>query len=98
MFGLTSGLIPCPASITVLLLCLQLKRVTLGATLVLGFSVGLALTLVLSGTIAALRVKHFCKRFSGFGGGARKAPYFSSVLMILVGVYVGYEGLSHLIP
>ena len=89
MFGLTSGLIPCPASITVLLLCLQLKRVTLGATLVLGFSVGLALTLVLSGTIAALRVKHFCKRFSGFGGGARKAPYFSSVLMILVGVYVG---------
>ena len=26
MFGLTGGLIPCPASITVLLLCLQLKR------------------------------------------------------------------------
>ena len=97
MFGLTGGLIPCPASITVLLLCLQLKRVTLGATLVLGFSVGLALTMVLSGTIAALSVKHVSKRFSGFGGWARKAPYFSSVLMILVGVYVGYEGLSHLI-
>lgn len=29
MFGLTGGLIPCPASITVLLLCLQLKKITL---------------------------------------------------------------------
>ena len=53
--------------------------------------------MVLSGTIAALSVKHVSKRFSGFGGWARKAPYFSSVLMILVGVYVGYEGRSHLI-
>jgi hypothetical protein len=30
MFGLTGGLIPCPAAITVLLLCLQLKQITLG--------------------------------------------------------------------
>jgi nickel/cobalt exporter len=29
MFGLTGGLIPCPAAITVLLLCLQLKQFTL---------------------------------------------------------------------
>ncbi len=49
LFGLTGGLIPCPASITVLLICLQLKKFSLGATLVLGFSVGLALTLVLPG-------------------------------------------------
>lgn len=26
LFGLTGGLIPCPASITVLLICLQLKK------------------------------------------------------------------------
>ena len=44
LFGLTGGLIPCPASITILLICLQLKHVALGATLVLSFSVGLALT------------------------------------------------------
>ena len=49
MFGLTGGLIPCPSSITVLLLCLQLKKIALGATLVLGFSLGLALTMVASG-------------------------------------------------
>lgn len=93
MFGLTGGLIPCPASITVLLLCLQLKKFTLGAALVLCFSIGLALTLVLSGVVAAISVRHVTKRWSGFGDLARKAPYFSSAVILLVGVYVGYQGL-----
>jgi len=92
MFGLTGGLIPCPASITVLLLCLQLKRVALGATLVMCFSVGLALTMVASGVLAALSVKHVSKRWSGFGDFSRHAPYFSGVLMLLVGFYMGYQG------
>ena len=35
VFGLTGGLVPCPASITVLMVCLQLKQVALGSVLVL---------------------------------------------------------------
>jgi nickel/cobalt exporter len=99
LFGLTGGLIPCPASITVLLLCLQLKRIALGATLVLGFSVGLALTMVASGVIAALGVKHLSKRMSGgrLGELAAKAPYFSGGLILLVGLYVGWQGLRALV-
>ncbi len=99
MFGLTGGLIPCPASITVLLLCLQLKKIALGAVLVLGFSVGLALTMVASGVIAALSVKHLSKHVnkSGrFSELARNAPYLSSILMLIVGVYVGWQGLHTL--
>ncbi len=98
VFGLTGGLIPCPASITVLLLCLQLKKIALGATLVLGFSVGLALTMVASGVIAALSVKHLSKRMSGgrFSELAAKAPYFSGALILIVGLYVGYQGLRAL--
>lgn len=96
MFGLTGGLVPCPASITVLLLCLQLKRFALGASLVLCFSIGLALTMVASGTLAALSVKHVSKKWGGFGDFARKAPYFSSALIMLVGVFVGYQGIAAL--
>jgi len=98
MFGLTGGLIPCPASITVLLLCLQLKRIALGATLVLGFSIGLALTMVASGVIAALGVKHLSSRISGgrMSALAAKAPYFSGALILMVGLYVGYQGLHGL--
>lgn len=96
LFGLTGGLIPCPASITVLLLCLQLKKITLGAALVLCFSVGLAVTMVTSGALAALSVKHVSKRWSGFGEFARIAPYFSSAVILLIGFYVGYQGLHAL--
>lgn len=96
MFGLTGGLVPCPASITVLLLCLQLKRFALGAGLVLCFSIGLAMTMVASGALAALSVRHVSRRWRGFGEFARKAPYVSGALIILVGLYVSYQGLSHI--
>ncbi|WP_029922945.1 nickel/cobalt efflux transporter [Nevskia soli] len=92
LFGLTGGLIPCPASITILLLCLQLKQYSLGVALVLCFSIGLALTMVMTGTLAALSVRHASKHFSGFGELARKAPYVSSLLIIAVGLYTGYLG------
>ncbi len=95
-FGLTGGLIPCPAAITVLLLCLQLKRFTLGASLVLCFSIGLAVTMVAAGVVAALGVKHASRRFAGFGTFARRAPYASSALIIAVGLYLGYQGLQAL--
>ena len=96
LFGLTGGFIPCPASITILLICLQLKHVALGATLVLSFSVGLALTLVASGAIAAISLKHMTKRWSGFGELSRKAPWFSGALIILVGIYMMAHGISAL--
>jgi nickel/cobalt exporter len=96
-FGLTGGLIPCPASITVLLLCLQLKKIALGATLVMSFSVGLALTMVASGVLAALSLKHVSKRWSGFGEFARRAPYFSGLLILGVGLYIAYGSLMKLI-
>ena len=92
LFGLTGGLIPCPASITVLLLCLQLKQIALGAVLVVSFSIGLAITLVASGTLAALSVRHVSTRWQGFGEFARRAPYISGALILLVGLYVGVHG------
>jgi nickel/cobalt exporter len=92
LFGLTGGLIPCPAAITVLLLCLQLKEFTLGFTLVLCFSIGLAITLVAVGAAAALSVRHATKRWSWFSTFARRAPYFSGLLLIGVGLYVGIHG------
>jgi len=99
VFGLTGGLIPCPASITVLLLCLQLKQIALGATLVLSFSVGLALTMVASGVLAAWSVGQAKTRWSGFGDWAAKAPYISTILMLVLAVWMavgGWHGLQAL--
>lgn len=92
LFGLTGGLIPCPAAITVLLLCIQVKAFTLGAALVLCFSIGLAITLVTVGVAAAYSVRQATKRWSGFNTLARRAPYFSSALIACVGLYMGFHG------
>jgi nickel/cobalt exporter len=98
LFGLTGGLMPCPAAITVLLLCIQLKQLSLGFALVVCFSIGLALTMVSAGVLAALSVKHVASRWSGFSSVARQAPYASAVLIVLVGVYtgwLGWQGIPH---
>ena len=88
MFGLTGGLVPCPASITVLMVCLQLKQVALGSVLVLCFGIGLALTLVASGVIAALGVRHATRMFGPMEGLGARAPYLSGALMLLVSGYM----------
>ncbi|TBU73261.1 nickel/cobalt efflux protein RcnA [Phytopseudomonas daroniae] len=92
LFGLTGGLIPCPAAITVLLLCLQVKEVTLGAILVLCFSIGLAITLVTVGAAAALASRQASNRWPWLNVVVRRAPYLSSLLIIAVGIYVGVHG------
>lgn len=95
LFGLTGGLIPCPASITVLLLCLQLKAIAMGALLVLCFSVGLAATMVGVGVIAAVGMRHAERRFSGaFAAVASRAPYASAALIAVVGVAVAWQALA----
>lgn len=92
LFGLTGGLIPCPAAITVLLLCLQLKQLTLGIVLVTFFSIGLAVTMVSAGVLASLSVTHIKQRWSGFDSFARRAPYASGGLMVLIALYMGISG------
>lgn len=92
LFGLTGGLIPCPAAITVLLLCLQVKEVALGGLLVLCFSIGLAMTLVTVGAAAAVGARQASNRWPWLGTVARRAPYLSCVLIIGVGLYVGIHG------
>lgn len=99
LFGLTGGLIPCPAAITVLLLCLQLQQFSLGAILVLCFSIGLAVVMVSVGVAAAIGMRHAERRWSGlFDRVARRAPYVSAALIMLVGLYIGWSGWSSLPP
>jgi len=46
MFGAAGGMIPCPASITVMLLALSVGKFGFGMLAVAGFSIGLSVTLV----------------------------------------------------
>lgn len=96
LFGLTGGLIPCPAAITVLLLCIQLKQLSLGFVLVLSFGIGLAITMVSAGVLAALSLRHVERHWGGFSRYAHRAPYLSAALIVFVGLYTGWTGLHEL--
>ena len=98
MFGVTGGLMPCPAAFSVLLLCLQLKKVALGFTMVASFSLGLAATMVTVGVLAAWSVQHAQRRFRGFGELMRRAPYVSCALLVVLAIYMalhGWQALHH---
>jgi len=96
LFGLTGGLLPCPAAFTIVLVCLQLKKFVLGIAMVLAFSAGLAFTLVATGAIAAWSLRHAEKHFGGLGSVARKLPYLSSGILTLMGLFIGIQGWLHL--
>lgn len=98
MFGLTGGLVPCPASVTILMICLHLKRFTLGAVMVASFSLGLAISMVSVGVIAAWGARQVGKRFGNgrFSDLARKMPYFSSGLMALIAALMGIQAFMQL--
>lgn len=99
LFGLTGGLLPCPASIAVLLVCLQLKEFTLGFAMVGAFSVGLALTLMSVGVLAAWGRGHVERLY-----GAQKAeklsrylPVASACLMMVLGGVMLVSGMMHIL-
>ncbi|MEO1089247.1 MAG: nickel/cobalt efflux transporter [Pseudomonadota bacterium] len=96
MFGLSGGLVPCPAAITVLLICLQIGQFGLGMTLVAAFSTGLAVTLVAIGAVAALGLRYVSARSTRFDALTAYATRLSAWLIIALGVLMVYAGWHHL--
>lgn len=90
-FGAAGGLVPCPASVTVMLMALSIGQAGFGLLAVLGFSLGLAVTLVGVGlmVVAGLTRLSGTSRFSWLG---RKAPLISAVMVVLSGVVALFIG------
>jgi len=96
LFGLTGGLIPCSAAITVLIVCLHLDRIWLGVGLVGAFSLGLAVTLVAAGVVAAVGLRTVARHTGRLNRWLDKAPYVSAVLIAIIGAGMIAFGWSHL--
>lgn len=84
-FGAAGGMIPCPASITVMLLALSIGKFTSGLLAVAGFSLGLAIALVGIGLIVVAGISRL--QDSGrFHWVSSKAPIISASVVILSGL------------
>lgn len=95
LFGLSGGLIPCSAAITVLLLCLQINRFWMGVGLVSAFSIGLAVSLVTVGVAAAVGVRFVSARTNRLDRLLSKAPYVSAVVIGGIGLLMIAMGWEH---
>jgi nickel/cobalt exporter len=93
-FGFTGGLLPCPAAIAVLLVCIQLRQFTLGVLMVAAFSVGLAATLVGIGIAAAWGARRASEQWPWFDRVGAKLPYLSAGLVMVLGAVMTAVGLN----
>ena len=93
IFGLTGGLMPCPAAVSILIVCLQLKEISLGFSIVAAFSFGLALTMISVGVLASWGFKKLAEKSGWFSRIAARAPYVSSYLLIALGLAFALRGL-----
>lgn len=94
IFGLTGGLMPCPAAVSILIICLQLKEFSLGFSIVAAFSFGLALTMISVGVLASWGFKKLAEKSGWFSRVAARAPYVSSYLLIALGLAFAWRGLA----
>ena len=95
-FGITGGLLPCAAAVTVLIVCLHLQKFWLGVGLVGAFSAGLAATLVLVGVAASVGVSAARKKYRSIETLFAQAPYVSSVIIAAIGLAMLGAGLDQL--
>lgn len=84
-FGAAGGLVPCPASVTVMLLALSVGQVGMGIFTVMGFSLGLAITLVTIGLLVVMGVQQL-GRSGRFDWLSTQAPILSAAVVILSGL------------
>ena len=95
-FGFTGGLLPCPAAIAVLLICLQMKAFTLGISMVAAFSIGLALTMVGVGVAAAWGASAARARWAGFSKWGERLPFISAGIVMTIGLIITVRGVIEL--
>jgi len=86
------GILPAPSALIVLIAAIESHRATYGLALVLAFSLGLAVSLILVG-LGAIRVRSGMQhRFSA--GIVRLAPVVAAAAIVLVGVFVMARSLA----
>lgn len=84
-FGAAGGMIPCPASITVMLLALSIGKLGAGLFAVAGFSIGLAITLVGIGLVVVAGLSKL-QGTGKFYWVSKNAPIISAGVVMLSGL------------
>jgi ABC-type nickel/cobalt efflux system permease component RcnA len=92
ILGMSGGIVPCWDAIVMLGLAISAQRLWLGLPLLLAFSAGLALVLIVLG-IAVVGMKGFATSRWGSGRLIRALPVASAVLVMGMGLWLCYDSV-----
>ncbi|MEM7032991.1 MAG: hypothetical protein AAF629_25800 [Chloroflexota bacterium] len=83
--GVSGGIVPCPDAIAILLVAMAINRIALGLSLIVAFSLGLALVLIVIGLVM-VHSRRLFEKMDSFGRLAPALPVVSAVVVLLLGV------------
>jgi ABC-type nickel/cobalt efflux system permease component RcnA len=91
--GISGGLLPCPSALVVMLSAIALGRVLYGLFLIVGFSVGLASVLVITGLVLLYAGRFAGKHLQGerVGGVMRYLPLVGACVVTVLGVLIAFD-------
>jgi nickel/cobalt exporter len=90
--GISGGMVPCPSAMVLLLAAVALNKTAYGMLLVLGFSVGLAVTLTIVG-LAFLYARRYFPRPSAVARWPQLLPVLSAGIITVVGAVLCFGAL-----
>lgn len=100
--GISGGMVPCPDAIAILLVAIAINRLALGLALIVSFSLGLAVVLIIVGLLMVTSRRLF-DRIGFLDRVAPALPIVSAVIVILLGfgltwgAYVRAKGNVHFV-
>ncbi len=93
--GISGGLVPCPDAIAILLVAIALNRIFLGLALIIAFSLGLAIVLIVIGLLMVSSSSLF-KRMDSFNKFAPFMPVVSALIVLILGFGLTYGAFTRL--
>jgi nickel/cobalt transporter (NicO) family protein len=90
--GVSGGLVPCPEALVVLMISISLRRLAFGLAILVAFSLGLAVVLMVIGS-AMVMAAPMARRFTGDNRLTRALPVASAVVVTLLGVAIAAQAL-----
>jgi ABC-type nickel/cobalt efflux system permease component RcnA/Tol biopolymer transport system component len=82
--GISGGLVPCPDAIAILLIAVTINRIAFGLSLIVAFSLGLAIVLIAIG-IVIVQSKRLFARLEWFDRIAYVVPMLSAIVVLGLG-------------
>jgi ABC-type nickel/cobalt efflux system permease component RcnA/Tol biopolymer transport system component len=95
--GVSGGLVPCPDAIAILLVAVAINRVVLGLSLIMAFSLGLAVVLIFIG-IVMVRSRRLFDKMDAFNRWAPMLPVVSAIIVLALGLVLTVSAIRNLEP